>query len=100
MNKKNYFPSTKNCATCNNWVGNRELSANQKCVIASPDEIGTCFGKYRNTKKHAKDIGLNCWVEFNLLHEDYDKQTVLQNLQQIIAEIQASESSSVSFYKL
>lgn len=85
--KSKFFPITKNCASCHFWVGNRELSDNQKYITAYSDTEGKCYGKYFKLKKLAKNIGVSCWQEFELIAESCDNQSSLQKLQDTIENI-------------
>lgn len=85
--KQRYYPTTKNCATCRFWVGNRELSDTRKYVSTYPDTEGKCFGKYLKFKKLAKNTGTNCWQEFELMDEAYINRTLSQEVQDLITEI-------------
>ena len=87
LQKQKFFPSSKNCVSCHFWVGNRELSDNMKYVSAYADTEGKCYGKYFKLKKLAKNIGVNCWQEFELIDEAYNNQTPLQKLQDTIEDI-------------
>lgn len=88
--KQKFFPSSKNCASCHFWVGNRELSDNTKYILAYPETEGKCYGKYFKLKKLAKNIGVNCWQEFELMNEDCNNQTTLQKLQNTIVDIKSN----------
>lgn len=87
--KQKFYPSTHNCISCHFWVGNRELSDNRKYIIAYPDAEGYCFSKLFKVKKLAKNVGINCWQEFELMDEACNNQTPLQKLQNTIVDIKS-----------
>lgn len=87
LQKQKFFPSSKNCASCHFWVGNRELSDNTKYILAYSDTEGKCFLRDVKVKKLAKNIGVNCWQEFELMDEAYNNRTSLEKLQDLIAKI-------------
>jgi len=89
LQKQKFFPSSKNCASCHFWVGNRELADNKKYVIAYADTEGKCFLKDIKLKKLAKNVGVNCWQEFELINEAFNNQTPLQKLQDTIVDIKS-----------